>query len=188
MNPSGGRAGGGGGAAPPNPAALAATIARVTGRPVPSSGAGASKSSLQAPPAVLSGSGSGGSGVARGGGGGARAQRQEKAQLPPAETEEEMRARKLKEMSENVDWQAGERESRAAEYKLKEAKDAAEDAGSGKERKEGEATFMDEFAKSAYSSTTSIGDRINKNRHYVQRTAADLDKSSYSSGGGAQFR
>jgi len=79
----------------------------------------------------------------------------------------------LKEMTANVDWQESERDARVAEYKLQEAKEVEEEG----ERKE--ASFMDKFAKEAYGSTTSIADRINKNRHYVQRTAADLDKSSF---------
>jgi hypothetical protein len=84
-----------------------------------------------------------------------------------------MRARKLQEMTENVEWQAGEREGRAAAYKVKEAKELEVDS----ERKE--ATFMHSFAKAAYGATTSIADRINKNRHFVQTTAHELDKSSF---------
>ena len=76
-------------------------------------------------------------------------------------------------MTENVEWQAGEREARAATYKVKEAQEAEMDS----DRKE--AKFMHSFAKAAYSATTSIGDRIAKNRHYVQTTAHELDKSSF---------
>mmetsp|Transcript_31923 Transcript_31923/g.83653 ORF Transcript_31923/g.83653 Transcript_31923/m.83653 type:complete len:400 (-) Transcript_31923:60-1259(-) len=90
------------------------------------------------------------------------------------------RQRKLDEMRANASWHDRERAERAKEYAAKEAEQEARDS-----RREtdgfGRAAFMDDFNRDSYNSAAagSVGDRLNRNRHFIQRTSAALDSQSF---------
>lgn len=95
--------------------------------------------------------------------------------------EDERRAKKLQAMKDNVSWQAKAREDHSKVHEAREAEAAKRDAISGESGVTGGAKFLDTMHKEAFSSdaTSSVEDRLARNRHYSQRTKASLEGNSF---------
>lgn len=83
-------------------------------------------------------------------------------------------------MKANAAWHDDLRSERAADHARREEEQAKRDAQRETDGF-GRAAFMDEFNRDSYNSAASgtVADRLNRNRHYIQRTSAALDSQSF---------
>lgn len=95
--------------------------------------------------------------------------------------EDERRAKKLQAMKDNVSWQATARDDQSKVHKAREAEAAKRDVISGETGVTGSAKFLDTMHKESFASdaTSSVEDRLARNRHYSQRTKASLEGNSF---------